>query len=118
MFTLKIRWYSFEQTAGAPRSQVDESTIFVAGDRIEVHGWTDGANHDEVFSSWARVPDGSNGLNDHLWSTLQPPDGGGGGLTYDGGRLVRVDRDGVASWYLCSQAWVLGEHGQTIERCV
>ncbi len=101
MFTLKIKWVRTEN-----QQTVDENTIFVQADSIQVGGiikspdemksW----NEDDYFNYQVAIPDGRD-------------------RDYMDARLIHVIRDNKPSvWYLASMAWLLGPDGKTLERLV
>lgn len=102
MFTLKIKWMRFE--AGRV---VDETTLFIPADRIAVHGeildmekmqaWEAGSFMDYSIE------------NDNLGISEGKP-------SIMPSRLIEVTKDDRSTWYLATQAWVLGTTGSTIER--
>lgn len=98
MFTLKIKWLRFEGG-----KVVDETILFIPADIVKVHGeildiekmqaWEPGS-----FMDYTVVND--NGAEPHIMPS----------------RLIEVTKDEHSTWYLASQAWVLGPTGSTIER--
>lgn len=103
MLTLKIHWIRLERG-----ETVDESTIFVQADSVQVSSIIDTPAE---MQSWE---DGS-----FFNYQVEIPGQDGNETTYMKARLVQVDRDNKpTSWYLCSMAWLLGENGKTLEKLI
>lgn len=112
-YTVKIRWQRFllvqastETGTREIESLIDEHDIFVPADRVETHGvpgespsmdaWEPGQYENYVSQI------GSEGM-----SPMSKPN-----------RLIGVWKDGVESFFLVSNAWLLNERGDTIQRLV
>lgn len=101
MYTLKIKWIRRENDF-----IVDESTLFIAADEVQVHArivtmsemsaWSTGSYLDYSVKS-------ENPKEDKLYMPAQ---------------VIQVIRNGDTVWYLASMAWLLGPDGKTIERLV
>lgn len=97
MYTLKIRWTRDENGV-----MVDEATYFISADKVSVHGLI--TSMDEM-RAW---PEDSF-FDFHVAPAQDCP---------VNARLIRVEKDNKDVWYLCSNAWVLGPDGKTIERLI
>lgn len=97
MYTLKIHWARYDEQG----EKADESTIFVQADQVEVHGMK--VSISDMAASW---PEGSF-FDYHI---------DGNGRAGWGAKIVRVELNNKLTWYLVSNAWLLGADGKTIER--
>lgn len=104
MYTLKIRWMRYENGDLA-----DETTLFIAAEQVKVHGettveqmnkWPEGS-----FLDYRMYP-GETATSTHEITKGEP-------MT---SRLIEVEYKGETTWYLASNAWLLGPDGKTIER--
>ena len=116
-YTLKIRWTSYD----AAGILVDEATLFIPADEITVHGELVAIPGDDPMQGWQ---DGSfleyrsvviDDVDVALSSSV-PCSVSATRERRNDGRLIKVVRDGVETWYTASHAWILGPTGSTIER--
>lgn len=81
---------------------VDETTLFIPADRVAVHGEITSL---EKMSAWEEGSFMDYTILNECTKEILPS------------RLIEVTKsDGSSTWYLASQAWVLGSTGSTIER--
>lgn len=114
MYTLKIKWFRYEEveeTAGSKEQtitslkMVDETTLFILAD--EVRAYAEKTTNDEM-KLWTQ--------DDYMdYRTINNPGGKNPGPEFVA-RLIEVIKDGKSIWYLASHAWLLGPDGKTIER--
>lgn len=82
---------------------VDESTLFIPAHEVHVHSQT----NTEQMSAWE---EGS------YFDYRVCRNDDSGGHVHDDGRLIEVrDQHMKSTWYLVSNAWLLGPDGKTIE---
>ena len=108
-YTLKLRWTSHDRHG----ILADELTLFIPADEIRVHGTIveiDGET--PAMQSW----------EPEAWQDYRcvavvvvPPDDELA-TKHSDGRLIAVTRNGVETYYVASNAWLLGPTGSTIER--
>lgn len=91
MYALKIRWWRADEVSPA----ADETTLFIQADEVQAHGIV---TSDEQMAAW------------------QPGDYQDYRVENMTARLVCAIRGGKSTWYLASNAWLLGADGKTIER--
>jgi hypothetical protein len=105
MFTLKIRWMRYESEDNGPSVVVDETTLFIAADRIAVHASTTSL---DTMKAW-----GQDEYKNYAVEIENPQDSE---HTIMESRLIEVTKDDKVDWYLASHAWIMGPDGSTIER--
>lgn len=100
MFTLKIKWIRLDDpkdTVNGPKEVIDENTLFIAADEVQV-----GSLIESIDEMAAWEPDSFfNYKVDHM-----------------NARNIQVVQSGKPSWYLASMAWLMGPDGKTIERLI
>lgn len=95
---------------GKPVELKEEYTEFILADKVVVNSHVDGNNWQQEMSKW------ESGSYYQILSVTYFDNGEMGSVQYQNGRLITVERDGKASWYLVSHAWLMGPEGKTIER--
>ena len=113
--TLKIKWQRLERTdPNGPTIVADEHVIFVPAERIDTHG---APGESANLEAWDQDDYG------HYVSqcVVTTADDDGNTVTTstprEGSRLISTTSEGgETSYWLVSEAWVLGPNGQTIER--
>jgi hypothetical protein len=105
MFTLKLRYQEWRaESPDHPTFLADESTQFVAADKVTDHGETGLAD----MARW-EDRDYSNLLSVVFYERGSDP-------VFRSGHLIGVEHNGKNQWFLVSHAWLLGPDGGTIER--
>lgn len=113
MFTLKIHFTRHVSDAiNKPWRLHDESTTFIAADRVVVHAKIDGETWEDDMKHWELD------AYSNLLGVINYDNGKTGSVQYANGRLITVERNGETAWYLVSRAWLLGPDGKTIEKLV
>lgn len=101
MYTLKIKWWRTAPSKEVSHVNeiVDETTLFIPADEVRVHSII---TSDNDMTSWQE--------GDYQDYRVTGPD------SRCEGRLINVHRNGKESWYIATNAWLMGPNGDTIER--
>lgn len=101
MFTVKIRWFRLEDDDDGPSKLADETTWFISADRVAVHGEVTSL---DTMKAWKDDEYLNYTIVNHKTEKILPS------------RLIEVVKDEKSTYYLASQAWIMGPDGSTIER--
>lgn len=110
---LKIRWTRIVQPNQGPSQVADEHLIFIPCERVDVHGVR--GEHprldswDEAdYASYVSITQHVDDVDNASLTTSEP---------FANPRLIATtDSDGATTYWLVSEAWILGPDGGTIER--
>lgn len=114
MYTLKIRWMRYERDEEYARKHpdaspqftlADESTLFIPATQVTVHSEVKSTDEMKAWESGSYLNYSMPYMdNDPVQKLMK------------GTRLIQVIHDNKDTWYLASNAWLLGPDGKTIER--
>lgn len=115
MFVLKMRTTTHKKVDEKPMELTDSAVWFVEADRVIASTRIGSPEaRDSVYKAWS---DSGTPLEDLLGNVFtESADGKTGGVDILPGRLLCATRNEEPSWYLASEAWLLGPTGDTVER--
>jgi hypothetical protein len=114
MYTLKIKWFRYEKDEdyakehpkASPQFKLaDENTLFIPAEIVTVGSEVKSLDEMKAWESGSYLNYSMPFMDDDTEQKLMK-----------GTRLIQVIKDNKDTWYLASNAWLLGPEGKTIER--